>query len=148
MPFSDFDGGVSYAFGLTVDGVTTHSIMEVDGLSYEVDEIEVKEQTPDGKYVIRKIPGRQKSGELTFTRLFKQDDNWAQWIQKVFKGDVTGARKQGTVDIYDYTGAKSTSFKFSNGWPKKVEYSGLKAGGADPMTEKLTLTHEGLEPGS
>lgn len=146
--FNDYDGAVVYSFGLTVDGVTTKSIQEVDGLNYEVDEIEMKEQTPDGKYIIRKVPGRKKSGELTFTRIYQQDDNWSKWIQQIFKGDVKGARKQGTVDIFDYQGKKVTSFKFENGWPKKVEYTGLKAGDANPITEKLTLTHEGLLPGT
>ena len=145
--FADFDGAVAYSFGLTIDGITTKSIQEIDGLSMEVDEIEVHEQTPDGKYVIRKVPARKKAGELTLTRLYQQDDNWAKWIESIFKGDVKTARKQGTVDLYDYMGVKVSSWKFSNGWPKKLEYTGLKAGGTDPLTEKLTLTHEGLESG-
>lgn len=148
MPlFADFDGGVTYSFGLTVDGVTTKSIMEIDGLKFEVDAIELKENTPDGKYVVRKIPGRKAAGELTFTRVFHQDTSWTDWIKKIFKGDAKGGRKDGTVDLYDYAGVKVNSFKFTNGWPKSIEYSGLKAGAADPLTEKLTLTHEGLEPG-
>lgn len=147
MPmFPDYDGGVTYSFGLTVDGVTTKSIQEVDGLKLEADEIEMKEQTPQGKYVIRKVPGRKKAGELVFTRLYQQDQNWQQWIDKVFKGDIKGARKNGTVDLFNYQGVKVASFKFENGWPKSIEYTGLKAGDANPMTEKLTMTHEGLSP--
>jgi phage tail-like protein len=146
MPFDNYDGAVSYSFGLTVDGITTMAITEVDGLNYEVDMIEVKQQTPEGKYVVKKIPGRKKTGELTFTRVFQQDDNWVKWIKQIFQGSVTAARKNGSVDVYDYVGAKVTSFTFTNGWPSKIEYSGLKAGGTDPMTEKMTMTHEGLEP--
>ncbi|HEY1832105.1 MAG TPA: phage tail protein [Acidimicrobiales bacterium] len=146
MPFSNYDGAVSYSFGLTVDGITTQAITEVDGLNFEVDVIEVKQQTPDGKYVVKKIPGRKKTGELTFTRIFQQDDNWSNWIKKIFTGDVSDSRKNGSVDVYDYGGVKVTSFTFTNGWPSKIEYSGMKAGGTDPTTEKLTLTHEGLEP--
>ncbi len=146
MPsFSDYDSAVTYAFGLTIDGITTKSIMEVDGLVLEADAIEMRENTPDGKYVIRKVPGRKKAGELVFTRLFQQDDSWAKWIDKIFKGDVTSSRKNGTVDVYDYQGKKVASFKFLNGWPSRIEYTGLRAGDANPMTERMTITHEGLE---
>lgn len=142
--FQNYDGAVTYSFGLTIDGITTKSIQEVDGLALEVDDIEVKEQTPDGKYIIRKLPGRKHAGELTFTRLYQQDDNWFNWIKQIFNGDISAARKQGTVDLYNYQGVKISSWAFSNGWPKKLEYTGLKAGDNNPLTEKLTLTHEGL----
>ena len=58
---------------------------------------------------------------------------------------MTSARKNGVVKIYNYQGALAQEFKFSNGWPKSIEISSLKAGDTSVVTEKLTMVHEGLE---
>ena len=39
-------------------------VIEVSGLKTEVDKIELKQQTQDGKYVVRQLIGRPKAGEL------------------------------------------------------------------------------------
>ena len=39
-------------------------VIEVSGLKTEVDKIELKQQTKDGKYVVRQLIGRPKPGEL------------------------------------------------------------------------------------
>ena len=43
-------------------------VNEVSGLKSEVDKIELKQQTSDGKYVVRQLIGRPKAGEVTVTR--------------------------------------------------------------------------------
>ena len=144
--FDRFDGGANWSFGLTVDGITIEAIQEVDGLKLEVDEIEVKQNTIDGKYVVKKVPGRRKVGELTFTRAFTGDDNWMKWIEQVWKGDIKAARKHGDVTVYNYDTTKHMKWTFKNAWPKSVEISGLKAGDASATTEKMTLVYEELEP--
>jgi phage tail-like protein len=146
MPiFSEYDSGVGWSFGLEIDGIMIKDIQEIDGLKLEVDEIEMKAQTPDGKYVNKRLPGRKKSGELTFTRGITSDKTWANWIEKVFHGDMMSARKNGAVKVFNYQGEMAQEYKFTNGWPKSVEMSGLKAGDTSVMTEKLTMVHEGLE---
>ena len=60
--------GVGHSFGIEIDGVTIKSITEVSGLKMEQDVIEYKENGPDGKYNIKKLPGRWKAGEVTLTR--------------------------------------------------------------------------------
>jgi phage tail-like protein len=143
--FSEYDSGVGWSFGLEIDGIMIKDIQEIDGLKLEVDEIELKAQTPDGKYVNKRLPGRKKAGEITFTRGITSDKTWSNWIEKVFHGDMMSARKNGAVKVYNYQGEMAQEFKFTNGWPKSVEMSSLKAGDTSVMTEKLTMVHEGLE---
>ncbi|HZT67012.1 MAG TPA: phage tail protein [Acidimicrobiales bacterium] len=143
---STYDTGVGWSFGLEIDGIEIKEIQEVDGLKLESDEIELKHNTPDGKYVNKRLPGRKKAGELTFTRGVTHDKGWETWIKHVFDGKMKDARKHGTIKIYNYENAVVREFVFHNGWPKSIEFSSLKAGDTSLLTEKLVMVHEGLEP--
>ncbi len=46
-------------------GSRSRKVNEVSGLKSEVDKIELKQQTSDGKYVVRQLIGRAKAGEFT-----------------------------------------------------------------------------------
>ena len=67
MALPDFDSGVGHSFGLEFDSVVIKQIQEVTGLKMEQDVIEMKSNTADGKYMIKKLPGRPKAGEVTLT---------------------------------------------------------------------------------
>ena len=58
MALPDFDSGVGHSFGLEFDSVVIKQIQEVSGLKKEQDVIEMKTNTSDGKYMIKKLPGR------------------------------------------------------------------------------------------
>jgi phage tail-like protein len=143
--FNEYDTGVGWSFGLEIDGIEIKDIQQIDGLKLEADEIELKHNTIDGKYINKRLPGRKKAGEITFTRGITSDKAWQNWIENVFKGDMGSARKNGVVKIYNYQGALAQEFKFTNGWPKSLEISSLKAGDTSVVTEKLVMVHEGLE---
>ncbi len=147
MALPEWDTTVGWSFGLDVDGITIKEIQEVTGLKLEADVIELKHNTFDGKYINKKLPGRKKAGEISLTRGITSDKGWAQWISNVFEGNMVTARKNGQVYIYDYMGNTVQAFKFINGWPKSIEYGTMKAGDTTILTEKLTISHEGLEPG-
>src|SRR5438128_7714811 len=128
MGLPDFDSSVGHSFGLEFDGVMIKQISEVSGLKFEQDVIELKQNTNDGKYVNKKLPGRPKAGEVTLTRGLTGDTNFQDWIKKSLFGDMAGARKGGSVIIYDYEGSELKRFKLVNCWPKTLEIGTLKAG--------------------
>ena len=68
MALPDLNSAVGHSFGLEFDGITIKSITEVSGLKIEQDVVELKQNGPDGKYDIKKLPGRPKAGECTLTR--------------------------------------------------------------------------------
>ena len=145
MPLPDFDSGVGHSFGLEFDSVVIKQIQEVTGLKMEQDVIEMKSNTPDGKYVIKKLPGRRKAGEVTLTRGLTADNSFEQWIQKSELGNMADARKGGAIIVYDYMGAPIKRYKLDNAWPKSLEISSMKAGDTTVLTEKLVLTYEQME---
>lgn len=145
MALQDMDSGVGYSFGLEFDGIQIKSITEVSGLKMEQDVVELKENGPDGKYVVKKLPGRWKAGELTVTRPLTDDTGFETWIKDSQFGKMESVRKGGAVVIYDYEGNAIKRYKLTAAWPKSLEVSALKAGDTSVLTEKLVVTYERLE---
>jgi phage tail-like protein len=145
MPLPDFDSSVGHSFGLEFDGVVIKQISEVSGLKFEQDVIELKQNTNDGKYVIKKLPGRPKAGEVTLTRGLTDDRSFQDWVQKSQFGKMGDARKGGAIMVFDFEGQAIKRYKLKNAWPKTLEVGSLKAGDTSVLTEKITITYEEIE---
>ena len=145
MALPDLDSSVGHSFGLDIDGVMIKQITEVSGLKMEQDVIELKENTKDGKYVIKKLPGRQKAGEVTLTRGLTADTSFEKWTKDSRFGKMTSARKGGAIIVFDFEGQPIKRYKLTNAWPKSLEIGTLKAGDTSVLTEKLVITYEEVE---
>ncbi|HEX7304382.1 MULTISPECIES: phage tail protein [unclassified Lentzea] len=145
MALPDLDTSVGHSFGLEVDGITIKQISEVTGLKMEQDVIELKQNMADGKYVVKKLPGRMKAGEVVFTRGLTSDNSFEKWVKDSRFGKMGSARKNGVVVVYDYEGQAIKRYKIMRAWPKALEIGTLKAGDTSVLTEKLTVTYEEME---
>ncbi|ANZ38860.1 phage tail protein [Lentzea guizhouensis] len=145
MALPELDTSVGHSFGLEVDGITIKQISEVTGLKMEQDVIELKQNTSDGKYVVKKLPGRKKAGEVTFTRGLTGDNSFERWVKDAQFGKMGAARKNGVVVVYDYEGQPIKRYKIMHAWPKSLEIGSLKAGDTSVLTEKLVVTYEEME---
>jgi phage tail-like protein len=145
MPLPELDSSIGSTFGLEFDGITIKSITEVSGLKMEQDVVELKQNGPDGKYVIKKLPGRWKAGEVTLTRGLTGDTSFEKWVKDSQFGKMTDARKGGAIIVFDHEGQAMKRYKLTNAWPKSLEIGSLKAGDTSVLTEKLVITYERLE---
>jgi len=145
MPLPEHDASVGHSFGLEFDGVAIKNITDIDGLKMEQDVIELKENSADGKYTVKKLPGRWTAGELTLTRGLTGDTCFETWIKDSQLGKMAAVRKGGAIIIYDYEGNALKRYNLTNAWPKSLEIGSLKAGDTSTLTEKLTLTYERLQ---
>src|SRR5215468_12139640 len=145
MSLLDLDSLVGHSFGLEMDGLVIKQITEVTGLKMEQDVIELKQNTSDGKYVIKKLPGRPKAGEVTLTRGLTGDNSFEKWVQAAHFGKMGDARKGGAIIVYDYEGNALKRYKLTNAWPKSLEIGSLKAGDTSVLTEKLVVTYEQMD---
>jgi phage tail-like protein len=145
MALPDLDSSVGHSFGLEVDGVVIKQISEVSGLKMEQDVIELKQNTHDGKFMIKKLPGRPKAGEITLTRGLTGDQSFEKWIKDAQFGKMSAVRKGGAVIVYDFEGKVLKRYKMTNAWPKSLEIGSLKAGDTSVLTEKLVVTYEQLQ---
>lgn len=145
MPLPDLDSSVGHSFGLEFDSVLIRQITEVSGLKMEQDVIELKQNTADGKFMIKKLPGRPKAGEVTVTRGLTDDTSFEQWIKDSRFGQMASARRNGSIIVYDHEGLPVKRYKLINAWPKSLEISTLKAGDTSILTEKLAITFESVD---
>jgi phage tail-like protein len=145
MALPDLDTSVGHSFGLEIDGVVIKQILEVSGLKMEQDVIELKQDTNDGKYVVKKLPGRPKAGEVTLTRGLTADRSFEKWIKDFRADEAQESRKNGAIIVYDFEGSAIKRFRLTNAWPRSLEVAPLKAGDISVLTEKLSITYETLE---
>ncbi|WP_395244458.1 phage tail protein [Agromyces sp. MMS24-K17] len=136
------DSSPANGFKVVIDGIEIPKVIEVSGLKSEVDKIELKQNTNDGKYVVRQLIGRPKSGEFTITRGLTDSKTVTDWLKVVMDGDVAGARKTASVELLDYQGAPIKTYEFLNCWVRSVELNSLKAGAAEQATEKFTVCYD------
>ena len=149
MALPENNSSVGHSFGLEFDGLQIKSIIEISGLKMEQDVIEYKSNTAsDGKYVVKKLPGRWKAGECTLTRALTDDSSFDKWVKDSQLGKMDGARKGGAIVVYDFEGKAVKRYKITNAWPKSLEVTSLKAGDTSVLSEKLVLTYEKCEPDS
>jgi phage tail-like protein len=145
MAIADMDSSVGHSFGLEFDGVVIKQINEVSGLKFEQDVIELKQNTADGKYVIKKLPGRPKAGEITLVRGLTADQSFEKWVKSSQFGQMGNARKGGAIIVFDFEGTAIKRYRLMNAWPKSLEIGSLKAGDTSVLTEKLVITYETME---
>jgi phage tail-like protein len=145
MALPDPDSSVGHSFGLELDGVTIKQINEVSGLTFEQEMIELKENTPDGDVVVRRLPGRPKAGEVTLTRGLSADHAFEKWIKEFRSGQVRASRKNGAIIVYDFEGTPIATYSLINAWPKRLTIGTLKAGDTSVPTETLVVAYEMLD---
>lgn len=145
MALSPFDTAVGHSFGLEVDGIVIRQITEVSGLKMEQDVIELRQNTADGKFVVRKLPGRPKAGEVTLVRGLTGDQSFEKWIRAARFGRMGEARRGGAIIVYDHEGHALKRYQLVNAWPRSLEISTLRAGDTEVVTERLIVTYERLE---
>jgi phage tail-like protein len=145
MALPELDTSVGHSFGIEIDGVVIKQIQEVSGLKMEQDVIELKQNTSDGKYMIKKLPGRFKAGEVTLTRGLTDDQSFEKWVKDSRFGKMSDARKGGAIIVYDFEGSALKRYKLTNAWPKSLEITTLKAGDTSVLSEKLVVTYESLD---
>ena len=145
LPGLPTDALAGYHYSIEIDGVTIAQFQEVSGLTSEIDVIDLKENTKDGKYIIHKLPGNRKPPSITLKRAKNSSTDLWDWHQQIFQGKVSNARKNGSVVLYNYDHTEVGRDNFINAWPSKVSMSTLKASGNEILMEECTIVCEELE---
>ena len=146
MPIGE-DAVAGYSFHVEIDGVTIAQFKEVSGLSTEIQVIEHRENKVGGIPVIKKLPGALKWGDISLKRGRTTDNSLWLWIKQVQDGDIDGARKNGSIVLFDYSRGELARFNLINAWPSKVSLGSLQAGSNDVLVEECSIAHEGVVPG-
>jgi phage tail-like protein len=145
MALPEGDAVAGHLWQVEIDGVSIAQFKELSGIASEVQVIEHRENKAGGVQVVKKLPGLVSSGNITLKKGKTEDKSLWQWLKQVQDGDIAGARKNGSVVLYDYTRQGEVArWNFVNAWPSSVSLGGLAAGSSDVLVEECTITHEGL----
>jgi phage tail-like protein len=135
---------VGFNFMIDVGGKIKGYFTEVSGLGSESDVIESKVMTEKGVEVVLKIPGRLKWGDITLKRGITSNMDMWDWRQMVVDGDAAGARMNGSIVMFDRTGAEAARWNITNAWPLKISGPAPKSDSNEIGVEELTLVHEAI----
>jgi phage tail-like protein len=88
-----------------------------------------------------------KFDDIVLSRGKVADQAFWTWIKQVQDGNISEARKSGSIVLFDYAHGEINRFNFEQGWPSKVEIGKLEAGVDSVLLETVTITHEMLRVG-
>jgi phage tail-like protein len=132
---------VGFHFALDVQGQITGYFSEVNGIGSE-SEIAEQKVVKEGIQVVLKLPGRLKWGDITLKRGVTSDLELWKWRKMIEDGDVKGARKNGSIIMFDQALTPVAQWDFKNAWPSKISGPTPKSDGNDISLEELTIVHE------
>ena len=133
---------IGFHFALDVQGTIKGYFTECSGIGSETEIAEQKVVNEKGIQVVLKIPGRLKWGDITLKRgLTSSMDLW-EWRKMVEDGVVKGARKNGSIIMFDQSLKAVAQWDFKNAWPSKISGPTPKSDGNDITLEEITIVHE------
>lgn len=139
------DGLISSFFSLEITGKMVGAFREVTNLGSENAVVEDKSRGPDGKYIIKKIPGTLKWNDITLKQGITDNMDMWKWRKLVEEGKVDDARANGSIIMYDTAGQAVARWNLLNCWPSKLSGPAGKADGNEIAVQEMTLAHEGYE---
>lgn len=139
------DPFVSAWFAIEFQGQISGAFRECTGLGSENEVIESKASGPDGRVIIKKIPGNMKWNNITLKRGITDAMDMWQWRQQVEEGRINEARKNGAIVMYSQSGIPIARWEFVNAWPSKLTGPVANATANEVAIEELEITHEGYK---
>ena len=138
------DPVTGFHFAVEIQGAVTGYFLECSGLGSETETIEHKVMSENGQEIVMKIPGRLKWEDISLKRgITSTMDVW-DWRKQVEDGDVKGARKNGSITMFDQTLKPVARWDFERAWPSKVTGPLPKSDSNEIAVEEMTIVHEGI----
>jgi phage tail-like protein len=125
LPNLPTDALVAQHFAIEIGSVEIAQFSEVSGITSELDVVELKENTADGKPIIHKLPGAPKPPTITLKRAKNSSRDLWDWHKAMLDGRVGDARKEGSVVFKDFEGAEVSRYNFGGAWISKLTTSTL-----------------------
>lgn len=135
---------VGFNFGLEVSGIMSGYFTSVSGLGDTSEVAEHNVVGESGLEVVRKIPGRITNSDITLKRAITTNMDAWDWRKMVENGNVSEARKNGSIIMYSQEGDEVARWNFERAWPSKIEADSIDSGGSTVMQESITIVFETL----
>jgi phage tail-like protein len=136
---------VSAFFTLDMGGKVSGAFRECTGLGSENEVVEEKSSGPDGKLVLKKIPGRMKYNNITLKRGITSSMDMWDWRKLVEEGNITSARIHCSIIMHSQDGVAMARWDLTNAWPSKLTGPSANATNNEIGVEELEIVHEGYK---
>lgn len=146
------DPYVAQNFYLEIDDVKI-VLSSVSGLDLEFDVVTIAQAGPGGiKQQVKTRGSILKVSDLSVSRMAPVDatsDPIWTWFYSIHDSGFTISnradnRKNGSVVMYDSSGAEIGRYDFFNAWPSKISTDQVSADSNEPVKETITLVIERL----
>jgi phage tail-like protein len=141
---SERDPLVGFHYAIEVQGVINGYFTECSGIGSEHEVIEHKIVDEKGRESVHKIPGRLKWENVSLKRGITSNMDIWDWRDQVVGGDVDGARRNGSIVMFNQKLSEVARWNFENAWPLKVSGPSMKADSNEFGIEEVVIAHEGL----
>jgi phage tail-like protein len=145
LPSLPTDALIAQHFAIEIGSIEIAQFTEVSGLTSELDVVELKENTADGKPIIHKLPGAPKPPTITLKRATNASKDLWDWHKAMIDGRVMDARKEGSVVLKDFEGGEVSRYNFTGAWISKLSTSTLKSGSNEVLMEEVVIVCEYME---
>lgn len=133
---------LGFHFALDLGGTIAGYFTECSGIGSEHEVIEHKVINEKGQEVVMKIAGRLKWENIVLKRgITSSMDIW-DWRKTVEDGDLEGARRNGSIIMFDQKLNPVAQWDFERAWPIKVSGPQPKSDSNEIGLEEVTLAHE------
>ncbi len=135
---------VVFNFSLEIGDKLVGYFTECSGIGSEHDVVERQYVDKNGHSFIRKVPGILKYNNVSMKRGITTDLKIWEWRADVEKGDMSKARQNCTIRMFDRKFKEAAVWHFTNAWPSKVSGPDLSSDGNDFGVEEIEFVHEGF----
>jgi phage tail-like protein len=136
----------AFNFLVALGGADPHATIagfeEVTGLGLEIEFVEYRNGN-DKPNSVRKLPGLNKSTDVTMKRGVIGSLDLFDWIKEVAAGNIN--RRDVAITLLDEARSTVMTWILRRALPKKWTGPNLNAKGTDVAMEELTLTAEGID---
>ncbi len=148
-------------FTLTVDGHDLGSWQKVTGLDVTWDVVDYRSGAHDRTYASQLIqttamrgagappgmtlPSGSRLRNIQLMRPRSSDPHMWAWHQQVQQGQMSSARKNGSITVYNAAGTPVAKYHLEAAWPSKLEIRGDPAGASGVLYEVVTLTCDHIQ---
>ncbi len=134
---------VAAYFGVDFQNGVKGAFRECTGLGSESQVVEYRATDANGKPILVREPGTMKYNDIVLKRGITTDMDMWQWRKQVEDGDVTGARRSGTITLFNQKGDPIAEWTIDMAWPSKLNGPTYDAKTNEVAIEELTVTHHG-----
>jgi phage tail-like protein len=135
---------IGQSFFLEIQGKITGLFTTCSGFTSSNEVLTEKYSDPQGRTLIRKIPGKITYNNITLAKGITDNLDLWKWMTLVVEGKIDEARSNGTISLCDPTGSVVAQWQIEGVWPVRVNGPSLTAEGGKVGVEEVELTLEGF----